>query len=153
MRSVGPAFANTFHGSRCVERRVHDFDAIHPVFDMITAQDDTGLVELAYRLSGIRGRRNHVVEGARSVLGIAESVAIFRVVGHLIFEADDVVLAVIRAALHGRFEGPVHDAFKTFGGMGGVERSQEEMLLNPVFHAAVARGRDAPESNINSKLR
>src|SRR6476646_7858755 len=99
------------------------------------------MIELAYRPGRILRGRDHVVQRARLMVGAAARVGILLVVEHLVFETDDVFLALRRPVFAPVFPRRIWPVLEFLPGLFVV---QQDALLYAILHAAIAARRDLP---------
>ena len=92
---------------------------------------------------GLVRRRHHIVEGARGGLEVAFRIAILCIIRDLIFQADYVVLALRRPLVDGISKATLDTLFERLLIRVVHMRSDEQMVLDPVFYSAISGGRDA----------
>src|ERR1700691_5825550 len=116
------------------------FHSIQPVLHVIAFHQKAGLIELAHRPRDILRRAHDIVQRASLMTDAHARVGVARIVEHLVFEADYVLLAVI-----GPFSRPVlhREIDHTLETVAGVVR-QEYAILYAILDSAVGAGSHLP---------
>src|ERR1039457_350361 len=99
------------------------------------------MIELAHRPGRVLERREHVIERARLVIGAAPRIGILRIVEHLVFEADYILLPLGRPVHAPTLDRRVHAILEP---LPWDVVGQHHPLLYAVLHAAIAAWRNLP---------
>src|ERR1019366_2844070 len=88
---VVPAFLDRLAHRGRVQAGVDDLDAVEPVLDVVTAQDDARAVPFAHRTILKTRHRRHAVQRGGAVARAAQGVGVLRAVDDLVFKGHRVL--------------------------------------------------------------